>query len=57
MLAKAAVTTGQTIASGTVVGTIAAANERPSHLHFEVRLNSAKGWVAQDPALYIPSLQ
>jgi murein DD-endopeptidase MepM/ murein hydrolase activator NlpD len=57
-LAKAAVTTGQTIPSGTVVGTIAAGtNERPSHLHFEVRLNSPKGWIAQDPTLYIPSLQ
>jgi murein DD-endopeptidase MepM/ murein hydrolase activator NlpD len=52
------VKTGQQVTSGTLLGVVAPdSSQRPSHLHFEVRLNSPQGWVAQDPALYIPSLR
>jgi murein DD-endopeptidase MepM/ murein hydrolase activator NlpD len=56
-LAQIAVKVGQTVSSGTPLATVASdPNNRPSHLHFEVRLNSPQGWVAQDPGLYIQGL-
>lgn len=54
------VSVGQTVGEGAVLGVVAAVPEteepQNSFLFFEVRLNSALGWVAQDPQQYIPAL-
>ncbi|MDX2099223.1 MAG: M23 family metallopeptidase [Leptolyngbyaceae cyanobacterium bins.59] len=50
------VRTGQPIKSGTVLGTVGTSGQPSSttpHLHFEVRLNSKVGWVAEDPNGYL----
>jgi lysostaphin len=49
------VTVGQTVSQGQEIGTVGATGRVVSpHLHFEVRTNSDLGWVARDPADYIP---
>lgn len=57
-LGTVAVTVGQQVKSGTVLGAIAPNGDSAvdSFLMFEVRLNSDLGWVAKDPQLYIPEL-
>lgn len=49
------VQTGSRVAAGTVLGTLPP-ETASAFLYFEVRLNSAQGWVAQDPKRYIPTL-
>lgn len=53
-LGRIAVSAGRAIKQGTTLGTVGATGlaERP-HLHFEIRANSAMGWVAQDPTPYL----
>ncbi|MGK7891996.1 MAG: peptidoglycan DD-metalloendopeptidase family protein [Leptolyngbyaceae cyanobacterium] len=46
------ITMGQTIGQSGQSGTAAL-----PHLHFEVRLNSNAGWLAQDPTVYLNPLQ
>ncbi|MEG4501430.1 M23 family metallopeptidase [Microcoleus sp. F10-C6] len=51
-----AVTVGQKVQSGEVLGTVGMTGKRDiprSHLHFEVRYNSGLGWVAEDPLVYL----
>lgn len=55
-LSTVSVKTGQQISAGTQIGTVGAAAAEP-YLHFEVRLNSQLGWVAQDPGVYLPELR
>lgn len=55
-LGTVAVRSGQQIQSGSQLGTIGGA-ATPAYLHFEVRLNSQLGWVAQDPGRYLPDLR
>ncbi|HEY9847367.1 MAG TPA: M23 family metallopeptidase, partial [Candidatus Caenarcaniphilales bacterium] len=53
-LASISVSAGQRVKPGDPLGTVGATGlaERP-HLHFELRANSAIGWVAQDPTNYL----
>lgn len=56
-LAAMAVTVGQRVAQGATLGKVAAQSEGPdSYLFFEVRLNSALGWVAQNPHDLVPTM-
>lgn len=57
-LATITVSVGQRIKQGAVLGTVGATGsaEEPQ-LHFEVRTNSAPGWVAQDPSSYFETLR
>jgi murein DD-endopeptidase MepM/ murein hydrolase activator NlpD len=56
-LATIAVSVGQSVRQGAMLGTIAAADATgSSFLFFEVRRNSDLGWVAQDPQDYVPAL-
>ncbi|MBF2077881.1 MAG: M23 family metallopeptidase [Synechococcales cyanobacterium T60_A2020_003] len=49
------VTPGQTVNAGEQIGTAGMSGDAAiAHLHFEVRLNSDLGWVAEDPGYYIP---
>ncbi len=48
---------GQSVESGTRLGTVGSANTPDAYLHFEVRSNSRLGWVAQDPGAYIQELR
>ncbi|WP_198806355.1 M23 family metallopeptidase [Leptolyngbya sp. BL0902] len=51
------VAVGQTVAQGARLGQVAPQDERPeSYLFFEVRLNSALGWVAQNPHDLVPAM-
>ncbi|WP_035987039.1 LysM peptidoglycan-binding domain-containing M23 family metallopeptidase [Leptolyngbya sp. KIOST-1] len=51
------VRTGQTVGQGDRLGPIAAAAAGgESFLFFEVRLNSAMGWVAQNPQDFVPAM-
>ncbi len=46
---------GQIVQQGDRLGTVGVIwRNQPPHLHFEVRMNSNLGWIAQDPSLYIP---
>lgn len=48
---------GQTLAAGDAIGTTGMTGRPDSpqpHLHFEVRLQTPQGWIAQDPTLYLP---
>ncbi|HEY9760964.1 MAG TPA: M23 family metallopeptidase [Trichocoleus sp.] len=56
-LASVSVAVGQSIKQGTSVGFVAdPSSGETSFLFFEVRLNSDRGWIAQDPQDYIPAL-
>lgn len=49
---------GEQVRTGTVIGTVGTTgypSSKTPHLHFEVRLNSKLGWVAEDPGLYLRS--
>jgi murein DD-endopeptidase MepM/ murein hydrolase activator NlpD len=49
------VSVGQSVIAGTPIGTVGMTGDAiVPHLHFEVRLNSNLGWVAEDPGRYIP---
>lgn len=51
-LASLSVRVGQRVQRGDTLGTVGATGQpdiEESHLHFELRYNSPKGWVAQDP--------
>jgi murein DD-endopeptidase MepM/ murein hydrolase activator NlpD len=51
------VTVGQTVRQGDRLGQVAASgNHGTPFLFFEVRLNSALGWVAQDPQDFVPAM-
>ncbi len=54
-LREVAVAAGQTVASGASVGNVGGAES--AYLYFEVRQNSASGWVAEDPGRYLPALK
>lgn len=58
-LSEVTVTKGQVIERDTLLGLVGQtgvpSSEMP-HLHFEVRLNSQVGWVAQDPDAYFSDL-
>lgn len=49
------VSVGQTIASTSRLGSVG--DDTSTYLYFEVRKNSASGWVAEDPARYLPALE
>ncbi|MEB3290094.1 MAG: M23 family metallopeptidase [Leptolyngbya sp.] len=56
-LTAMAVTVGQRVDQGAILGQVAAQSEGPdSYLFFEVRLNSALGWVAQNPHDLVPAM-
>lgn len=53
-----AVRSGQRVQPETRLGTVGTTGKAQSpHLHFEVRLNSSIGWVAQDPARYLSEIE
>lgn len=54
-LSEVTVTVGQTINTDASVGSVG--GETPTYLYFEVRKNSASGWVAEDPGRYLPALE
>ncbi|MGD1866348.1 MAG: peptidoglycan DD-metalloendopeptidase family protein [Phormidesmis sp.] len=63
-LSDISVEVGQPVAQEMVVGSVgrleASAIERAAsatYLYFEVRTNSASGWIAQDPGKYLPALE
>lgn len=57
-LSDISVSVGQSVAESTVVGSVGeAASASPTYLYFEVRTNSASGWIAQDPGKYVPALE
>ncbi|MBE9076665.1 M23 family metallopeptidase [Romeria aff. gracilis LEGE 07310] len=51
-------TVGQPVTSGNAVGKVGGSDRAgPSFLYFEVRTNSAQGWVARNPGQYLPALE
>lgn len=59
-LGEIRVTTGQQVRSGDVVGTVGntgSVHSSEPHLHFEIRINSPAGALAQDPELYLSPLE
>lgn len=54
-LSEISVSVGQSVAEAAVVGRVG--RDVPTFLYFEVRTNSAAGWVAQDPGKYLPALE
>ncbi len=57
-LSDVSVSVGQSVAASTAVGTVGSElGSSPSYLYFEVRTNSANGWIAQDPGKYLPALE
>ncbi len=57
-LTDISVTVGQSVAESTVVGQVGSEeSSTPTYLYFEVRTNSANGWIAQDPGRYLPALE
>lgn len=55
-LSNVSVSVGQSVAAATPLGRVGENNE-PAFMYFEVRTNSASGWVAQDPGKYVPELE
>lgn len=56
-LADVTVETGQPVRQGTPLGKTRSQAAVQPYLYFEIRSNSALGWVAEDPQRYIPSLR
>lgn len=59
-LGEIRVTTGQQVRSGDVLGTVGntgSVHSAEPHLHFEIRINSPAGALAQDPELYLSPLE
>ena len=66
-LSDISVEVGQPVAEEMVVGAVGSANSvngeatqasaAATYLYFEVRTNSASGWIAQDPGKYLPALE
>lgn len=54
-LSDISVSVGQSVGTTTTVGRVG--TQSPSFLYFEVRTNSASGWIAQDPGKYLPALE
>ncbi len=54
-LSEVSVAVGQAVASGASLGNVGGAES--AYLYFEVRQNSASGWVAEDPGRYLPALE
>lgn len=54
-LGEVTVTVGQAIGADTSMGSVG--GNTPTYLYFEVRKNSASGWVAEDPGRYLPALE
>lgn len=54
-LSDIAVAVGQTVNTAMPIGSVG--KDAPSYLYFEVRTNSASGWVAEDPGKYMPTLE
>ncbi|MEO0768517.1 MAG: M23 family metallopeptidase [Cyanobacteria bacterium J06649_4] len=54
-LSNISVSVGQPVTVSTAVGSVG--TEAPTFLYFEVRTNSASGWIAQDPGKYLPALE
>jgi len=55
-LGQISVQVGQSVGGGTQIGTVGNTGQPDipeSHLHFEVRFNTALGWVAQDPEIHL----
>lgn len=49
---------GQSVTSGSIVGKVGGSDRASqSFLYFEVRTNSAQGWVARNPGQYLPALE
>jgi murein DD-endopeptidase MepM/ murein hydrolase activator NlpD len=55
-LSTVEVEVGQSVQQGTFLGQVGPGEGEASFLFFEVRLNSERGWVAQDPQDHVPSL-
>jgi murein DD-endopeptidase MepM/ murein hydrolase activator NlpD len=54
-LGNVSVSVGQSVATGAAIGSVGEEGES-TFLYFEVRTNSASGWIAQDPGKYVPDL-
>jgi murein DD-endopeptidase MepM/ murein hydrolase activator NlpD len=54
-LSDISVSTGQAVTADMVVGRVGSGT--PTYLYFEVRTNSASGWIAEDPGKYLPALE
>lgn len=54
-LSDISVSVGQSVTAASAVGSVG--SDVPSFLYFEVRTNSASGWIAQDPGRYVPALE
>lgn len=55
-----AVKVGQQVKPGEVLGTVGTTGEPSTvstHLHFEIRYNSSLGWVAENPASFLPGIR
>ncbi|MFM7326240.1 MAG: peptidoglycan DD-metalloendopeptidase family protein, partial [Nodosilinea sp.] len=56
-IANLTVKVGQRLRQGDRLALVApSATDQPTFLYFEVRLNSAMGWVAQDPADFVAGM-
>ena len=54
-LDEVSVSVGQIVNFDASVGNVG--GDKPSYLYFEVRRNTASGWVAEDPGKYVPTLE
>jgi len=58
-LKTVSVETDQTVSAGETIGTVGTTGQPhigESHLHFEVRYQTAQGWVAQDPEIHLNAI-